>query len=121
MFLDAVLLTKENQSIYTTIASEKLRSSASKLPSPLFKFPPFRSHIDALLDRSCVQSYLLEYRQYTYYEEAHRLTKRETVAADASISPPMPADGRHNREGRNKGRRAVQGLPEKGSYSLKVC
>ena len=54
------------------------------------------SHVHMLLDKSCIQSYLLEYRQFDYYGETQsnanrrRVSKRETSSNDARISPPIP-------------------------------
>lgn len=55
-------------------------------------------HIHKLLDSTCIQSYLLEYRQRGEYgkkqssDDHRRISKRETSANDARISPPIQND-----------------------------
>ncbi len=50
------------------------------------------SHIDALLDKSCVRFYLLEYGPDPDAVRGGR-TKRESVSSSATVSPPISKDG----------------------------
>ena len=45
-------------------------------------------HLDRLLNKTCVDQYLVEYGAHRYEEEAAR-SKRESVASSSRVSPPL--------------------------------
>ena len=70
-------------------------SEADKYISTTVKVSVKWAHIDSVLrDKSCVKSYLVEYREYNtnYYDEGRRISKRESVSSSSQISPPLPPE-----------------------------